>query len=114
MTPRPQPDSRPETSLPVLPDPDLLARYSAVDAEMAKSLLADVLEERRQTALDAREERRRQALRGDTLAAALALAAAGYVAGVAWLAATEPPWIGAGAFAAGLLVWYLLQWRRPR
>ena len=95
-----------------LEDPALLERYNEIDPELAKRALEQALAEREQAAAAARERDRRQALRADTLAAALAFAAAGWVAGLAWLAESGRPWIGAAAFAAGWLAWYLAAGRR--
>ena len=53
-------------------------RYNEIDPELAKRALEQALAEREQAAAAARERDRRQALRADTLAAALAFAAAGW------------------------------------
>lgn len=95
-----------------LEDPELLERYNGIDPALAKRALEQALAERERKVAAERETGRRQALRADTLAAMLAFAAAGYVAGVARLAGAGKPWIGLAAFAGGFLLWYLLAGRR--
>ncbi len=111
MSGQAQPPEVPEEGI-RLEDPALLERYHGIDPDLAKRSLEQALVERERAAEAALLERRWKARRADTLAAALAFAAAGYVAGLTYLAGAGKPWIGAAAFAAGLLAWYLLEGRR--
>ena len=113
MSAEAQPAGRPAEPARIrLEDPALLEQYNGINPELAKRALEQVLAERERAAEADRQERRWKVRRADTLAAALALSAAGYVAGVALLAGAGKPWLGAAAFAAGLLAWYLLAGRR--
>ncbi len=96
---------------PPLPDPDLLERYSRIDPEMARSLLAEALQARQQASEAARRERRWRVRQAEIMQTGLALATAGYVASVTHLAGSGRPWIGAAAFGCGLLVWYAVRRR---